>query len=156
MRRYFRFQVHGCQNVSIKTAIRYEDINKIQTEFPRSGMHRGEGGDCIGLFILSLTLMFYRCNQKIVFLESILLTKSVKQTGIKFFCFVFYCTWNKYGVLRAKASIYPCSFQIWEYKEQQTSYLNFLYVVIISKNPKKYLKRSFTFLQKRRQEIVLQ
>ena len=44
-------------------------INKIQTEFPRSGMHRGEGGDCMGLFILPLRLMFYRCNRKIVFLE---------------------------------------------------------------------------------------
>ena len=52
--------MEGCQNVSIeiwiraakfseKNPIRYEDINKIQTEyppsgkFPRSGMHRGEG-----------------------------------------------------------------------------------------------------------------
>ena len=50
MRRCFKFQIQGSQNVSIETWIRAakfnlkipthsEDINKIQTTFPRSGMH---------------------------------------------------------------------------------------------------------------------
>ena len=52
MHRCFKFQVQYCQNASIETLIRaaksiekhpsrYEDMDKMQTEFPRSGMHRG-------------------------------------------------------------------------------------------------------------------
>ena len=51
MRKCFRFKVYGCQNVFVEIRIRaakhsskipisYKDINKIKTEFPRSGMHR--------------------------------------------------------------------------------------------------------------------
>ena len=50
MRRYFKFHLYGPENGSIETwvraakfnlkiLIRSEDINKMQTEFPRSGMH---------------------------------------------------------------------------------------------------------------------
>ena len=52
MHRCFKFQVQYCQNASIETLIRAakfiekhpsraEDMDKMQTEFPRSGMHRG-------------------------------------------------------------------------------------------------------------------